>query len=159
MDDIFQNLRDALAAKEYAAILYKMVPKIIRSGKINATAAYELSRLPEQQQAQEMQKFRESGSVEIQDVKEHRKRGRPRKSETGQREQAQPEESKSAQRPEPGILEQGQRPEQTQDPGAEIIRQLRAIADDFENGNDGSPFDICGVCREAADLIEGRLRE
>lgn len=33
MDDIFQNLRDALAAKEYAAILYKMVPRIIREAE------------------------------------------------------------------------------------------------------------------------------
>lgn len=31
---------------------------------------------------------------------------------------------------------------------------LRAIAEDFQNGNDGMCFDICGECKSAADLIE-----
>ncbi len=36
----------------------------------------------------------------------------------------------------------------------EVVRVLRAIAEDFKNGNDGVCFDICGECKSAADLIE-----
>ena len=33
MDDVFQCLRDALAAKEYAAILYKLIPRVVREAE------------------------------------------------------------------------------------------------------------------------------
>lgn len=118
-----------------------------KDGEINATAAYELSRLPEQQQAQEMQKFKESGSVEIQDVKEHRKRGRPRKSGTEQREQSASDESK-----------QGQRPDQEPKPGVEIAGQLRAVAANIEKEFSVPPSSISKICRKAADYIEQEER-
>lgn len=79
-----------------------------KAGKINATAAYELSRLPEQQQDKEIQKFRETGSVEVKDVQEHREKikdpPKPEQPETGQREQPEPEESKPTQRQEVSIF-------------------------------------------------------
>lgn len=132
-----------------------------KDGKINASAAYELSRLPEQQQVQELQQFKASGSVEVKDVQQHRKRGRPRKSEVAQREQAAPAEQKPAQRPEPVIPEQGQR-----EPGggkaAVVIGRLKATAEYFKDGSGSAPLDVHAVCLEAADLIadlEGRLKE
>lgn len=37
---------------------------------------------------------------------------------------------------------------------SEKVKTLRSISADFENGNDGMCFDICGECKTAADLIE-----
>ena len=45
-----------------------------KSGNIGMTAAYELSRLPPQQQEQEMQKFKDSGSLEIKAVQQEREK-------------------------------------------------------------------------------------
>ncbi|QNK41835.1 ParB/RepB/Spo0J family partition protein [Caproicibacter fermentans] len=140
-----------------------------KAGKINATAAYELSRLPEQEQGREMQKYRESGSIEIKDVKEHREKAKEEQTISdlpdGMEELAESAEYKARHpewEPQPEQREPEQAQRQQAEPEQEIIRQLRAIATDFEQGNDGSSFDICGVCREAADLIaelEGRLKE
>lgn len=47
-----------------------------KSGNIGMTAAYELSRLPPQQQEQEMQKFKNSGSVEIKAVQQEREKAK-----------------------------------------------------------------------------------
>jgi ParB family chromosome partitioning protein len=65
-----------------------------KSGNISITAAYELSRLPPQQQGQEMQDFKKTGSVEIKDVQEKREKAKTPAPQI-------PEESKPAQRPEP----------------------------------------------------------
>jgi hypothetical protein len=36
----------------------------------------------------------------------------------------------------------------------EMVRVLGAITKDFENGNDGTSFDISGECKKAAGMIE-----
>ena len=102
-----------------------------KAGKIGVTAAYELSRLPKNQQAQEMAGYQQTGAVEVKGIQEKRERAKP----------------KSAANP--------PKPSAPADPSAlRIIRDLIGIAKDFESGHDGSSFDICGTCREAAKLIE-----
>lgn len=36
----------------------------------------------------------------------------------------------------------------------ETVKALRAISQDYENGNGGECFDICGECKNAADQLE-----
>jgi ParB family transcriptional regulator, chromosome partitioning protein len=78
-----------------------------KSGNIGMTAAYELSRLPPQQQEQEMQDFKKTGSVEIKDVQEKREKAKAPAPSI-------PEEPKPAQRPEPPAV-----------PAAQICQRVR----------------------------------
>ena len=36
----------------------------------------------------------------------------------------------------------------------DTVKALRAISQDYENGNDGTSFDVCGECKNAADQLE-----
>lgn len=40
-----------------------------------------------------------------------------------------------------------------------VVKSLRDISKSFENGNDGTSFDICGECKNAADLLEQQQTE
>lgn len=110
MRDIVAGLLEISPAQmgHMESINKNLVPEFqeeFKAGKINTTAAYELSRLPEQQQKEEMQKYSDSGTVEIKEVQERRKE--KKKPDTAKPVQPKSEESKPAQRQESPAIPAG----------------------------------------------------
>ncbi len=131
-----------------------------KAGKINATAAYELSRLPQEQQAEEMAKYKQTGAVEVKEVKA--KREQPAlKPTTGV--EASPKISTAVNStpkpPEPDQPKFVQRQIADGTDSESIVKRLKATAEHFANGSGDAPYDIYRTCWAAIDLInalEGR---
>ncbi|WP_277669043.1 ParB/RepB/Spo0J family partition protein [Caproiciproducens galactitolivorans] len=123
-----------------------------KGGNIGITTAYELSTLPKEKQATAMEEYKAAGAEAVKDVKKRVQNNTVKTS-------APPPSSKppktSAEQPRQDA-EGAKQPKQKID-RIETIRLLRAIAHDIESGNDGSSFDIYGVCMDAASLLEGKV--
>lgn len=118
-----------------------------RDGNIGITAAYELSRLPREQQAQELTAYKQAGTVEIKGIQS--KRAKPETSHvTAQNDISKATEHVSSSKEHVERLSAN-----------DIIRVLKAIAKDIESGNDGSSFDIHGACLDAANVIEDLIND
>lgn len=118
-----------------------------KAGDIGVTAAYELSRLPRERQAQELTTYKQSGTVEIKDIQN--KRAKPEMSHS-------PAQKDTAKAPGPA----SPRKEDVERLSvSDIVRELKAIARDIESENDGSSFDICGACLAAVSVIEELTNE
>lgn len=115
---------------------------------IGISDAYNLSTLPQNQQQEVYQGFKEKGKEavkQVKKVKQDPERMKPEKNEPDSEPQAQPKEQADT---------PCEKEEYSQD---ETVRLLIAIAADIEAGNNASSFDVAGVCRAAADYItEGR---
>ena len=138
-----------------------------KAGKINATAAYELSRLPQEQQTAEMAKYRQSGTVEVKSVQAQRRTEKQKpeveaaedtpKISTAVNPDQKPSESNQKQA-EPDQKQVQRHITDAVEPES-VKKRLKAIAEHFSNGSGDAPFDIYRTCWEAIDLItalEGR---
>lgn len=142
-----------------------LVPEVkdeFKKGKINMTAAYEASRLPQDQQEQVLEDIQQSGKVDIKTVKGKRERKKPThfsepkaiipptqikappistSSDSGATASAAAvESSKTPTMPVPRKI---------------IIQELRSAASALEEWNDTRARQIVETCCAAAALIEG----
>lgn len=125
-----------------------------RNQNIGITEAYELARLPDDEQAEVLQEFKETGTV-------HSKPKEERQSNSTAA-PAQLEEAQTIPATEKPIAEDstliygechekqnaGKLPDRKR-----VIRDLRTLAADLKNGGDGGSFDICEICEDAARLL------
>lgn len=132
-----------------------------KAGKINATAAYELSRLPQEQQAQEMAKYKQTGAVEVKEVKAKRAQAAPE--HTVGAVEASPKISTAVNSapnpPDPDQPKFVQRQIADGTDSESIVKRLKATAEHFSSGSGDAPYDIYRTCWAAIDLInalEGR---
>lgn len=132
-----------------------------KAGKINATAAYELSRLPKEQQAQEMAKYKQTGAVEVKEVKAKREQAAPEP--TAGAVEAYPKISTAVHSvpnpPNPDQPKFVQRQIADRTDSESIVKRLKATAEYFSSGSGDAPYDIYRTCWAAIDLInalEGR---
>jgi ParB family transcriptional regulator, chromosome partitioning protein len=122
----------------------KLSPELKESFKeqdINITAAYELSRLPKEEQVKAFEVIKEKGELNIKDIKD--KRSGSEKNDNKNIEshrQIEPIQDYLVNEPN----------------AAETIKLLRSLADDIEKGNDGSNFDIKKICLDAIKLINNK---
>lgn len=107
-------------------------------GNINITAAYEASRLPQEQQAQVLNDMKQSGKADVKGIKEKRERVTP----------PAPVET-----PPPASLPYTEPPKPIDTKREAIARELYAAANDLEEWSDARADDIAVLCRNAATLI------
>lgn len=129
-----------------------------RNQNIGITEAYELARLPEDEQAKVLQGFKKTGIVPSK-PKEERQSDSTAAPARLEEAQAEKEEIQATKKPiaEDATLicgechekqNAGQLPDRKR-----IIRDLRSLAADLKNGGGGGSFDICGICEDAARLL------
>lgn len=122
--------------------------EVFKEEGVNITAAYELSRLPQEEQKKALEEYKEKGEIRINEVKERREKVvKPIKPQEDPPEEEKPEPKEAKKQDDPIELIK-------QIDEAETIRLLKALANDIEAGNDGSRFNIVQICMEAALLLE-----
>lgn len=122
-----------------------------KTGKINATAAYELSRLPQEQQAEEMEKYKQTGTVDVKSVQALRaEKPEPVVAEAGSTQKTSTAVNSAPKPPEPEPQKQVQRQITDSVEPESVKKRLKAVAEKFSGEND----EIYRTCWDAINLIE-----